>query len=49
MKNTVKKIGMMVAIMIISLMFAMSGSAHEPTGQCGDNVYWSTTKLLGSL
>ena len=41
----------LVAVMIIS-MFAglqISSSAFEPTGQCGDNVYWSFEESTGTL
>ena len=36
-----KKIGILFATIIMALLFVVSASALEPTGQCGDNVYWT--------
>ena len=50
MKNTMKKISLLFAVMIMAIVFAISVNALEPTGQCGDNVYWefdeTTSKLI---
>ncbi len=44
-----KKLGILFAVLIMSLMFAVSASALEPTGQCGDNVYWEYDETTGEL
>ena len=35
-----KKLGILLATIVMAMMFVVSASALEPTGQCGDNVYW---------
>ena len=49
MKNTMKKIGLLFSIVLVIMMFAFSASALEPTGQCGDNVYWNFDESSGEL
>ena len=44
-----KKIGLFFATAIMIVLFAFSVSALEPTGQCGDNVYWSFDESTGEL
>ncbi len=44
-----KKLGILFATIIMMLLFAVSVSALEPTGQCGDNVYWSFDESTGKL
>lgn len=44
-----KKLGLLFAVIVMSLMFAVSVSALEPTGQCGDNVYWEYDETTGEL
>ena len=44
-----KKLGLLFAIIVMTLMFAVSANALNETGKCGENVYWnydSTTKEL---
>ncbi len=41
MKKNIKKIFLFVAVVVTALVcFAVSASALNATGQCGDNVYW---------
>lgn len=44
-----KKFGLLFAVIIMSIMFAMSANALESTGQCGDNVYWNYNSSTGEL
>lgn len=44
-----KKLGILFAVLVMSVMFAVSASALEPTGQCGDNVYWEYDETTGEL
>ena len=44
-----KKLGLLFTIVIMAVLFAVSASALEPTGQCGDNVYWSFDETTGEL
>ncbi len=44
-----KKIGILFATVILMMFFAVSANALEPTGQCGDNVYWSFDEGTGEL
>ena len=44
-----KKIGLLFATVVMLVLFAMSASALEPTGQCGDNVYWNYDSTTGEL
>lgn len=44
-----KKIGILFASLVMLVMCAVSVSALEPTGQCGDNVYWSFDETTGEL
>ena len=36
-----KKLVMLFAVIVMSLMFAISANALDATGRCGDDVYWS--------
>jgi hypothetical protein len=49
MKNMMKKLGLLFATVVMIMLFAFSVSALEPTGQCGDNVYWSFDETTGEL
>ena len=49
MKNTMKKTAVLFAVLIASVLFAVSVSALNPTGQCGDNVYWEFDETTGEL
>lgn len=51
MKNTMKKIGILFAVVIMAMLFIVSASAKEiaPTGQCGENVYWVFDENSGEL
>ena len=49
MKNTVKKLGLLLAVLIMGAMFAISANALDTTGQCGDNVYWNFYSETGEL
>ena len=44
-----KKIGILFAAIIITVLFAVSASALEPTGRIGDNVYWTFNETTGEL
>ena len=44
-----KKIGILFATIIITMLFVVSASALESTGQCGDNIYWSYNKSTKKL
>lgn len=44
-----KKIGILFATFVFMMLFAVSVSALEPTGQCGDNVYWTFNESTGEL
>ncbi|MBQ8027827.1 MAG: leucine-rich repeat domain-containing protein [Clostridia bacterium] len=44
-----KKLGLLFATVLMIMMFAFSASALEPTGQCGENVYWSFDESTGEL
>ena len=49
MKNTMKKIGLLFAVIIMTVLCAVSVSALEPSGRCGDNVYWTFDENAGEL
>ena len=49
MKNTIKKIGLLFAVVIMVVLCTVSVSALEATGQCGDNVYWNFDETTGEL
>ena len=51
MKNTIKKMGLLLATVIMAVLLTVSASAKEiaPTGQCGDNVYWTFDVTSGEL
>ncbi len=44
-----KKIGILFVTIIMALLFVVSASALEPTGKCGDDVYWSFDETSGEL
>lgn len=44
-----KKLGILFATVIMAMLFVVSASALEPTGQCGDNVYWEYDSTTGEL
>ena len=44
-----KKISLMFVVIIMAMLFAVSASALEPTGQCGDNVYWTFDETTGEV
>ena len=44
-----KKIGLFFAMVIMIVLFALSASALEPTGQCGDSAYWTFDESTGEL
>ncbi len=44
-----KKIGLLVAFMLMLVMLVFSAYASETTGQCGDKVYWSFNEGSGEL
>ena len=51
MKNTMKKMCLLFAVMIMTVLFMVSVNAEEsPTsGECGDNVYWQFDEFSGNL
>ena len=49
MKNTMKRLGLIFTTMIMVVLFAVSVSALESTGQCGENVYWEFDEATGEL
>lgn len=49
MKNTMKKIGILFVVMLMAMFCAVSASALEATGKCGDNVYWSFDETASEL
>lgn len=49
MKNTVKRFGLLFAVLIIGIILSVSAGALEKTGQCGDNVYWTFEESTGEL
>ena len=44
-----KKITFLFATVILIVLFALSASALEPTGQCGDSAYWTFDENTGEL
>ena len=44
-----KKIVILFATIVMAMLFVVSASALEPTGQCGDNVYWEYDETTGEL
>ena len=44
-----KKLLLMIAMVVLCLAFAMTASALEATGQCGDNVYWDYNQSTKEL
>ena len=44
-----KKLGVLFATVIMLMLFVVSANALEPTGQCGDNVYWNFNESTGEL
>ena len=44
-----KKLGVLFAMVMMLMVFAMSASALEPTGQCGDNVYYTYDSATGEV
>ena len=48
-ETSMKKIGILFATIIMVMLFAVSASALEPTGQCGENVYWTFDSTTGEL
>lgn len=44
-----KKLGIVFATIVILMLFVVSASALEPTGQCGDNVFWEFDESSGEL
>lgn len=44
-----KKIGILFVIIVLAMLFVVSASALEPTGQCGDDVYWEYDESTGEL
>ena len=50
MKNKVKKALLFVsAVVMFTMMMCFGVSALEPTGQCGDNVYWNYNEATGEI
>ena len=49
MKNSMKKIGLLFAIVIMVVLFSVLASALDATGQCGENVYWTFDETTGEL
>lgn len=49
MKNTIKKFGMILSIVVLIVLFAVSANALDATGQCGDDVYWDFNGYTGEL
>lgn len=50
MKNQVKKLVVFLsAVVVLTGMMCFGVSALEPTGQCGDNVYWNYNEVTGEL
>ena len=46
----IKKIALIIAVlMLMAVCFVFGASALEPTGQCGDNVYWDFDSATGEL
>ena len=49
MKNSIKKFGLLLTVLLMGILFSVSVSALDTTGQCGDNAYWifdeSTSEL----
>lgn len=48
-KRTRKIIMLLAVVMLMIVCFVFGASALEPTGQCGDNVYWSFDESTGEL
>lgn len=44
-----KRLGVLFATIVMIILFAMSASALDATGQCGDNVYWNYDSNTGNL
>lgn len=49
MKRTKKIALIMLAVALMAVCFVFGASALEPTGQCGDNVYWDFDSENGEL
>ena len=55
MKNTMRKLGLLLSVVIMAVLFAVSASADpglfdlEPFGQCGDDAYWTYDSDTGKL
>ncbi len=50
MKNTIKKIGLLYVVLIMSMIFAISANAETYSGECGaegDNVTWTLDTETG--
>ena len=44
-----KKISLLFAIVIMSVLFMVSANALDTAGQCGDNIYWDFDSATGTL
>ena len=49
MKNAKKILSLVFMVLVMMIFFVVSASALEPTGQCGDNVYWEFDETTGEL
>ena len=48
--KTAKKLALIaITVVLLTVCFIFGASALEPTGQCGENVYWSFDKTTGEL
>jgi hypothetical protein len=48
-KKILKDLLLVVVMAVLCLAVGMTASALEPTGQCGDNVYWTFDEATGEL
>ena len=44
-----KKLGLLLAVLLIAVLYCVSASALEPIGQLGNNIYWTYDKNTGEL
>ena len=44
-----KKLGLLFAVIVMTLMFAVSASALSTSGQIGENVYYSYNKTTKAV
>ena len=48
-KRLIKNLLLVALMVVLCLTVGMTASALEPTGQCGDNVYWTFDEPTGEL